>query len=103
MAVPFDQEGQPVRCFSTFTQDLHRLADWLLVCGIETVAMESTRVYWIPLFQILEARGLDVCRVDARSGTFLIANGCSIYTPWVCYGALSTHAGSLHFKDVAAP
>jgi hypothetical protein len=55
-----------VRHFSTFTEDLHAAADWLKSCQIETVAMESTGVYWIPLFQILEARGFQVSLVNAR-------------------------------------
>jgi transposase len=63
VAVPADRDPQPVRCFPTFTEDLQRLADWLQHCGITTVAMESTSVYWIPLYQILEARGLEVCLV----------------------------------------
>ena len=48
---------QPVREFEAFTADLYRLADWLAECGVETVAMESTGVYWIPLFAVLEQRG----------------------------------------------
>ncbi len=51
---------------STFTEDLHAAADWLKACNIETVAMESTGVYWIPFFQILEARGFTVLLVNAR-------------------------------------
>jgi len=66
VAVPADRDPEPVRSFATFTEDLHRLADWLENCGIETVAMESTGVYWIPLFKILEVRGLKVCLVNAR-------------------------------------
>jgi transposase len=66
IAVPVDRDAQPVRHFSTFTEDLHAAADWLKACNIETVAMESTGVYWIPLFQILEARGLQVFLVNAR-------------------------------------
>ena len=66
VAVPADRDDEPVRKFDCFTADLHRLADWLQQCGIETVAMESTGVYWIPLYQILEARGLDVKLVNAR-------------------------------------
>ncbi len=66
VAVPPDRDPEPVRSYATFTEDLHRLADWLKSCGIETVAMESTGVYWIPLFQILEARGFEVCLVNAR-------------------------------------
>jgi transposase len=66
VAVPLDCDPQPVRTFATFTEDLQALADWLAHCGVQTVAMESTGVYWIPIFQILEARGLEVCLVNAR-------------------------------------
>jgi len=66
VAVPSDRDPEPVRSFKTFTADLHRLADWLAVCGIETVAMESTGVYWIPIYEILEERGLEVVLVNAR-------------------------------------
>jgi len=66
VAVPADRDPQPVREFSAFTADLYRLADWLQACGIESVAMESTGVYWIPLFQVLEERGFQVKLVDAR-------------------------------------
>jgi transposase len=66
VAVPPDNDSESVRSFGTFTSDLHALADWLGQCGIRTVAMESTGVYWIPIFQILEARGFEVCLVNAR-------------------------------------
>jgi transposase len=66
VAVPADRVAENVRSFPTFTQDLYALADWLKECGIKTVAMESTGVYWIPLFQILEERGFEVCLVNAR-------------------------------------
>ena len=66
VAVPPDRDPTPVRAFKTFTADRHRLADWLTACGVTTVAMESTGVYWIPLYEILEARGLDVVLVNAR-------------------------------------
>ncbi len=66
VAVPADRAAENVRSFPTFTQDLYALADWLKQCGVKTVAMESTGVYWIPLFQILEDRGLEVCLVNAR-------------------------------------
>jgi len=66
VAVPADRAEENVRSFPTFTQDLYGLADWLKQCGIRTVAMESTGVYWIPLFQILEERGFEVCLVNAR-------------------------------------
>lgn len=66
VAVPADRTAENVRSFPTFTQDLYALADWVTQCGIKTVAMESTGVYWIPLFQILESRGFEVCLVNAR-------------------------------------
>ena len=66
VAVPLDSDPKPVRAFATFTDDLLALRDWLKVCGVTSVAMESTGVYWIPLFQILEVAGLEVCLVNAR-------------------------------------
>ena len=66
VAVPQGRDEESVRSFPSFTADLHRLADWLEACGIETVAMESTGVYWIPLFEILESRGFEVYLVNAR-------------------------------------
>jgi transposase len=65
-AVPLDRDPQPVRCFKTFTEDLRQMAAWLLQCGITTVAMESTGVYWIPPHEILEAAGLRVCLVNSK-------------------------------------
>lgn len=64
--VPRDRDETPIRAFRTFTADLHLLADWLEACGIESVAMESTGVYWIPVFDVLEARGFAVSLVNAR-------------------------------------
>lgn len=65
-AAPPQSDPDPVRTFPTFTADLHALADWLEKCGVRTVAMESTGVYWIPLFQILEQRGFEVFLVNAH-------------------------------------
>ena len=65
-AVPADRDPRPVRAFGTFTEDLEKMADWLQQCGIKTVAMESTGVYWIAAFQILERRGFAVRLVNAR-------------------------------------
>ena len=65
-AVGPDRDKEPVRTFRTFTDDLHRLADWFAGCGIKTVVMESTGVYWIPVFEILEQRGFEVLVVNAR-------------------------------------
>jgi len=66
VAVPPDQDTQSVRAFPTFTADLRRLAEWLKACQIETVAMEATGVYWIPLYELLEEEGFEVCLVNAR-------------------------------------
>jgi transposase len=57
---------EPVREFGAMTDDLNGLADWLLACGVDTVALESTGVYWIPVYEVLEQRGLKVWLVDAR-------------------------------------
>jgi transposase len=65
-AVGPDQDPEPVRSFGTFTGDLHRLADWFERCRVRTVAMESTGVYWIPAFEILDQRGFEVVLVNAR-------------------------------------
>ena len=66
VAVPEDRCDTRVREFEAFTGELYRLADWLAECGIETVALESTGVYWIPLFGVLEERGFEVLLVDPR-------------------------------------
>jgi transposase len=66
IAVPAGRDSQTVRCFRTFTADLQAAADWLRRCSVESVAMESTGVYWIPFFQILEASGFEVFLVNAR-------------------------------------
>lgn len=66
VAAPPQSDENPVRVFDTFTEDLNKLADWLEQCGVQTVAMESTGVYWIPVFEILERRGLKPRLVDAR-------------------------------------
>jgi transposase len=65
-AVPPDRDAEPVRSFGTCTEDLQRLADWFARCGVRTIAMESTGVYWIPAYEILEQRGFEVILVNAR-------------------------------------
>jgi transposase len=65
-AVNPDSDDMPVRAFGTFTQDLHELAEWFQSCGVTSVAMESTGVYWIPAFEILEQHGFEVILVNAR-------------------------------------
>lgn len=66
VAVPPDRDSTPVQSFRTFTRDLLRLADWLAACRVTSVAMEATGVYWIPVYEILEARGFEVRLVNAR-------------------------------------
>lgn len=66
VCVPKGSASESVRAFGCFTVELEQLADWLTECGIETVAMESTGVYWLPLFQILERRGFEVKLVNSR-------------------------------------
>ena len=65
-AVRAERAEARIKPFPTFTRDLHALADWLSTCQVTTVAMESTGVYWIPVHQILEARGFEVLLVNAR-------------------------------------
>ncbi len=66
VCVPHDRDKMNVRGFETFTCELYRIADWLKASHIRSVAMESTGIYWIPLYEILEERGFDVCLVNAR-------------------------------------
>jgi transposase len=66
VAVPRHATGDPVREFGAMTDDLNAMADWLLACGVDTVALESTGVYWIPVYEVLEQHGLKVWLVDAR-------------------------------------
>jgi transposase len=66
VAVPPDRDGRPVRVFQTFTEDLHAMARWLKACGVTTVAMEATGVYWIPPYDILETHGIKPCLTNAR-------------------------------------
>ena len=66
VAVPADSSDEPVRSFGCFTADLHQMAGWLRDCGVESVAMESTGVYWIPVYEVLEQYGFELSLVDAR-------------------------------------
>ncbi|WP_231597867.1 IS110 family transposase [Synechococcus sp. CBW1002] len=66
VAVPVELDPNPVRKFSSFTKDLIALAEWLLAVGISTIAMESTGIYWVPLYEILSGKGIDVFLVNAR-------------------------------------
>jgi len=94
VAVPPDRDDEPVREFPSFTADLNALADWLTRCGVDTVAMESTGVYWIPLFELLESRGFHVLLVNARhvknvSGRKSDVLDCQWLQQLMTYGLLS--------------
>jgi transposase len=65
-AVAPDRDPDPIRTFGTFTEDLHRLSEWFRQCGVKTIVMESTGVYWIPIYEILEQDGFEVMLVNAR-------------------------------------
>ena len=66
VAVRPDRDPEPVRRFACFTADLYRMAEWLRSCGVKSVAMQSTGVYWIPLYDILEEFGFEIFLVNAR-------------------------------------
>jgi Transposase len=110
VAVPPGRDNIPVRVFATFTEDLQRLVDWLVHCRVTTVALESTGVYWIPLYELLEQRGIRPCLVNARhmknyrdeALTGTSANGCNSCTRWDYFGCVSTGAGHLRRSDAAA-
>ena len=94
VAVPPERDDEPVREFSSFTEDLNTLADWLKACGVDTVAMESTGVYWIPLFELLTSSGFTVLLVNARhvknvSGRKSDVLDCQWLQQLMTYGLLS--------------
>lgn len=94
LAVQADVTEEPVRTFKAFTADLEHMADWLVDLGITTVAMESTGVYWIPVYEILESHGLRVVLANARDAhaakpTLTMPNGSSAYMLVVCYVPVS--------------
>jgi transposase len=66
VSVPADRDANPIREFGSWTKDLQDMADWLESCGMECVVMQSTGVYWIPLYDVLEKRGFRVCLTNAR-------------------------------------
>ena len=66
VAVPRHACEESVREFGAMTDDLNAMADWLIACGVDTVALESTCMYWIPVYEVLDQRGLKVWPVDAR-------------------------------------
>lgn len=66
VAVNPERDEEPVRCFGCFTADLHEMAEWLVKVGVRSVALQSTGVYWMPVFEVLEQHGLEVYLVNAR-------------------------------------
>lgn len=93
VAVATDLSDEPVRTFQAFTSDLMRMADWLIEVGIKTVAMESTGVYWVAAYEVLESRGIDVILVNAREARAVCLeeramsttrNGCNVSTHAAC-------------------
>ena len=103
-AVRADRTPEPVRSFGTFTADLHRLVDWFMECSVETVVMESTSVYWIPIFELLDARGVTVFLVNARDAKHVpgrktdvsdARNGCSGFILSGCCGPAFARKGRL--------
>jgi len=82
VCVPADRDANPVRQFGAYTADLHEIVTWLHKCGVKTVALESTGVYWIPLFELLESEGFEVnlaepgqlSRCGARPKTDVLAS-----------------------------
>jgi transposase len=92
VAVPEDKSKESVRTFKGFTRDLHQLAKWLLSCKVETIAMESTGVYWFDLYTILLDYGFEVYLVNAHHvknvpgrKSDVMPAGCSSFTPLVYY------------------
>lgn len=95
VAVPEGSSETNVREFKSFTSDLYALADWLKQCNVQTIAMESTGVYWIPVYEILEEKGFDVNLVDARqvknvSGRKTDVEDCQWIQRLHTYGLLNT-------------
>ena len=93
VAVPNEAAEQSVRQFGVYTRDLQAMADWLQECGVKIVAMESTGVYWIPLYELLERRGFEVMLVDARqvknvSGRKSDVQDCQWIQQLLSYGLL---------------
>ncbi|MGF6633995.1 hypothetical protein OKW38_002672 [Paraburkholderia sp. MM5496-R1] len=100
--VPRTADDQPVREFGTMTGDLHAMADWLLTCGVDTVALESTGVYWIPVYEVLERRGLTVWLVDARQMKYVPGRrrrASSKLSPHSCSQRLFICADRRHLDD----
>jgi len=96
VAVGPDRDAKPVRTFGCFTADLHCMAEWLLACGIKTVAMQSTGVYWIPVYDVLEQHGLEVWLSNARDTRNLPGRKSDVHE---CQWVLKLHTYGLLRKS----
>src|SRR6266481_4504136 len=84
VAVPPSRDSQPVRCYGCTTGELKAMADWLKQCRIQTVAMQSTGVYWVAVYDILEQGGLEVYLVNARDTKNLPGRKSDVQeSPWL--------------------
>lgn len=91
VCVPADRDPQFIRVFPTFTTDLYELRDWLIKCKIDTVAMEATGIYWIPLYEILDEAGIRCVLINPRQikrdkKTDIL--DCQVIQQWHSYGLL---------------
>jgi transposase len=104
VAVPPDRDSEAVRRFYCFTQDLHAMADWLKQCGIVTVAMQSTGVYWLPVYEILVERGFEVFLVNARHTKNLPGRKSDVLTTseaaWFCLSG-DKETGNLRLRAMS--
>src|SRR2546428_3739066 len=101
VAVRPDRDPEPVRRFECFTADLYRLAEWLASCGVKTVALQSTGVYWIPLYEILEDRGFEVYLVNARHTKNLPGRKSDVQeSQWPAFEASCPHFISVEARSL---
>lgn len=91
VAVGADKSSEPIRSFQSFTTGLHEMAKWLQSCGVTSIAMESTGIYWIPAFEILEDYGFEVflvnaneCSTSARGNRYNRSNWHENYPSYYC-------------------
>jgi transposase len=101
VSVPPERDEQAVREFGCHTSDLKALAAWLVACGVDTVALESTGVYWVALYEVLESHGLEVWLVNAKSVRSQRAQVRRTRLP-VAAAAARRRAAQMGFELVAA-
>ncbi len=104
-AVSPDLADQPVQTFQAFTGDVVRMADWLLSVGIKTVVMESTGVYWVAAFEVLESKGLEVVLANAREASAMPGRKCDVNDAqwlWRPHSCGLLHASFRPRREIAA-